>query len=198
MTKALTKAEKRRRKAARGPADPISACAGREPNGRRRRESVADTLNVVGRRRCLVMGWPATQEAIHEAARDTRLLTLPGRLMVAQRLSARASEAILKYAIIRERWLEAIGAPSEYPAISSYGDATHGHEGEEGEEWPAIVRKRTDAFMAAEGALLVTGLKPAVNDALAAGEMAKPMHWPHGAVRSLEIAGRALANHFGL
>ena len=197
MTKALTRGAKRRKKRDREP-DPISAAIGREPSGKRQRESVTDALSMVGRRRCRVMGWEATPEAITEAARDGRLLTLPGRRMAAQRLSARAYEAIMQYALTHERWLEAISAPSPHPSIGSYGDATHGHEGEERPEWKEIVRKRENAFMLAEGVLIGTKRKDQVTASLAAPEDVSPMHVGQGAVDALEYAGKALARHFGL
>lgn len=165
----------------------------REANGRQQRESVDATKRPVLSRRCRMMGWPDTDEN-RRVADQASMATLYGRLSVAKTLSARAAMSIQGYVDLVQRYRRAIENPGpvkgsamgDMPAKGSVS-AIFDSEGH-----AESVRRTTNAYKAAEGALIASGGKAAVIWAIEQPETVCPLDVPYGVIDMLEKAGKAL------
>ncbi len=175
----------------------------REPNGRPQRESAYDKMREVLVARCQVMGWPLDPLV---AARDVSLATLPGRMRAAGLLDQSQCNGLLWYAEAHGAFLRAIGAPKPWPKCAYFETAaselpardlnapTKIDPDEDDEK--SYVRRVTDRYMNAHGALLATGKQDVALFVLNAPETAGPHCLPSHRLLALRKASSALAKHF--
>ena len=174
----------------------------RERNGRLQRESVLEVMEPALRRRCAVMGWRPNTDNLRRA-RDQRLETLAGRLAVAERITTDAYLGFVAFAIARERYLRAIGAPSPHPGAVDLGAGGFDPGGHlwalGGPEDAEDVNRRLRAYAAADGAVAAAGadLRAEVYATLGEPDDVAPGDVAAVRVRRIQAAGDVLARHFG-
>lgn len=175
----------------------------REPNGRPQREGAYDRMREVLVARCQVMGWPLDPLV---AARDVSLATLPGRMRAAGLISQNQCNGLIWYADAHGAYLRAIDAPKPWPKCAYIETASSELPArdlnaptkidiqEDDEQF--YVRRVTDRYMGAEGALLATGKRDVALFVLNAPETTGPHCLPSHRLLALRKAGDALAKHF--
>lgn len=200
MTKARTRAQARRDKAARAERDPISAIVDREESGRRQRPSVSERLrdNPSGWKRAERAGHEATPEARERACRDPRLSTLPGCLNAAGRLADVALEGLLAYAIAAADWWAAEGMPGKLPGAANFVHKIRGNPGDVTDEMVDRIRRKARAYEPAADMLTRANLKALVTWAFSAPEDVGVKQVNKAQSDALEKAGFLLAEHYGI
>lgn len=206
MTKARTKGAKRRAKAGRprgeGP---------RKPSGRLRQqnreaaaaEELATCPGAAIRARRLGLDAPDA-DTLRRLAKDGRLSTLLGCLNWSDgqskpRLPDRAYEGLMRFFRAREAYLSAIGAPDEFPSISSYCDERWGSERDPWNvEHAEHTRRVTARYLAAQDVIRGRPGEALARSAMLAPEEVGPDRVSDAACFLLARAGDALADHFGV
>lgn len=199
---------KARRKAGR----PRKIDVKREPNGQARRDPilrVAGEAEHVLRRRCSYMGWPVTADTI-KRAKDRRLGTLHGCMMMAGFDEATKSLSISEaaylgvdaYAATLDRYRRSIGAPSPHARAATL-DRVDASSAIDIADASDRVRRHTAAYMAAYSALKIavqdtSAVTDCIEDRIQAQTLAEAVAILGDRRASLEIAGLALAAHYGL
>lgn len=189
MTKAQTVGEKRRRRkaasASESAVERLCAITGVRVSAGAKEPPEADPAALAQANTCARMGWPFDDR--HRAmCRDMRMGTLYGRLTMLSRLHDDARAGIAEWARLDRALSKALG--SEVPGYDF-------RSGDGEPDLPAIRRARDEAW----SVLIREGqAKAQLVQAVVANETAYPSEWPGAYDAALELAGFALARHFGL
>lgn len=191
MTKAATEAAKRRRKRAQAECaiSGVTISAERKATQRAANGDTGAMLHRL-RQRCSLMGWPEDDTHM-QRARDQRLATLYGRLAAAGMIDQDAYDGIREWEGLDIRYRREVLGTETAVEDARLSGTLDPHE---------RIRDLTNSWMAAEGVIdcMPKDARECLRHCVKPNEGIAPKTAGAHYAKALEVAGHALARHFGL
>lgn len=184
MTKARTKGQKRREKPQKCPLSGVVLSAAPDAS-----ETVEARLRPVLARLCSMLGWPDNEANRKRVRNEPKMATLYGRLCMVSRLHLDAYEGIK----------EAERLERDYRRVMGYPHAGDG-SGMGGEPDEDTIRRTAAEWQSLQGAFgyMRPVQRHAVRSIMGASPDTLPRDVTEAQAKLAEVAGFALARHFGL